>query len=330
MLSFLRGSKASITIVPARANYQPGESIQVQIKVSSEQDLSVREGRVALCLKHELQYRNDEARSASDRYTWQRTEREIEKVTFLPEGVIPAGSSQVYECTLTVPATALPTGAGGKLFSDLMGMVSPLAKAAVPPTCAGGKIIRVYWWVKATLDRKGARDVEERADIVVFNALPGINARAGRYGVSNQLDEAEMALDLPSLEWALGETIEGQLLVCPQKAIDVSEVRVELVRVERVQSTQFPRPLAVEVHVGSPRGLNEAQQVEKVKVADGGRLQPGQELAYPFRLTIPTGVPPSCEFGSASVTWLLRGILARRMRSDTQCEIDLQVAGARA
>jgi sporulation-control protein spo0M len=316
MLNLFRGGKAMIKLVPERTRCQPGEQVRVQVTVSSEKDLTIREGRVALVYQaeylhsREVQRRDSQGRWRTERKTeWRKWEHDVEKVVILPEGVLAAGTETVHECTLTIPLEA-------------------------PPTCAGGRIIRIHWWLKATLDRKMAADVEEKVELLVFHAPKGELA-GGRRGLSNQPDEAEMAFDLPSGEWALGETIEGQLLVHPLQEFDVTEVRVELVRVERVTSTASPleglgQVNIVHARIGSDPLVNEARHVEKVKVAGGSKLQPGEELVYPFRLTIPSPAPVTCHTGSGEVTWLLKGVLARRLRSDTQCEAEILVAGARA
>jgi len=320
MLSFLKGGEATIKVVPERTHYQPGEQVRVQVTVAAEKHLPIREGRVALCSKHELQHRVQEHRRDSSgrtrtvqTTTWRRFEQEVDKTVILPEGVLPGGTETVHECTFTIPPQA-------------------------SPTCAG-RIIHVEWWVKVTLDRKMAKDVEERVDLLVFKALPGTSG-SGRCGMASEPGEAEMAFELPSREWVLGDTIEGQLLVRPLKDIAVTEVRVELVGAERVWNTMAGPldalgPLAsgpglsIGFHIGSDPNVNETEGIQKLKVAGGGTLKAGQELAYPFRLTIPSPGPVTCKLASGSVTWMVRGVLARRLRSDTKCEAEILVAGAR-
>ena len=307
MLNLFRGNKASVKVTLDRTRCRPGETVGAQVAVTSEKDLGIREGRVALICLMEYQYRYEERRRDSDgrwhthdKWEWQRAQHEAGKQVILGEGTVRGGSAENYACSFVVPPDALPS-------------------------CPNGKIVRVRWLVKATLDRKMAGDIEDEADVLVFNVPRGLSG-PGPFGVSNQPGEAALSLAMPSLEWALGETIEGQLLVRPEKSFGVSEVRIELVRVEQVHGAPAP---AVSVGVASRRAVpNEAQQVEKLKLAGGTKLEAGREVAFPFRVTIPSG-PVSGQLPDASVRWLLKGILARSLRSDTQVEQEITVYGGR-
>lgn len=314
MFGFLGGGKAHVTVTLDRARCQPGETIQAQVAVTGEKDLKIREGRVALICFEENQYRYEERHRDSnghmethDRWEWQKAQNEAGRQVILGEGTVQGGSAQSFACSFMVPPDALPS-------------------------CPEGKIVRVRWAVKATLDRKMAGDVDDEAEVLVFRTPPGLSGK-GPFGSSNQPGEAALSLAIPSLEWALGETIEGQLVVRPEKSFGVSEVRVELVRIEQVHGAPEP---AVTVRVGVDLGLqgrrvkpNQAEQVVKVKVAGGRKLEAGREVAFPFRVAIPIA-PVSAQLHDATVRWVLKGILARTLRSDTQVEQEIMVYGARA
>ncbi|HOQ98168.1 MAG TPA: sporulation protein [Anaerolineae bacterium] len=313
MFGLFGGGKASVKVALERTRYQPGETIPVLVTVTGEKDLNIREGRVALICHEEYQYRYEERRrdangrwSTHDKLEWQRAQGEAGKHVFLGEGTVRAGSSERYECNFTLPPDALPS-------------------------CPNGKILRLRWAVRATLDRKMAGDIEDEAEVLVYHAPRGLSG-TGPFGRSNQPEEAALSLAVPTLEWALGETIEGQLLVRPVKSFGVSEVRVELLRVEQVHGAPDP---AVSVGVHLDLGLagkrvkgNEATQVEKVKVQGGVKLEASQEMAFPFRITIPTA-PVTARLHDGTVRWMLKGILARTLRSDTQVEQEIVVYGAR-
>ena len=312
MFNFLKGSKANVQVTLDPSRCRPGDTIRAQVAVSSDKDLAIREGRVALVVKEEHQYRYEERRRDSDghwhtdqRTSWQTAEHEVARTVILPEGNVPGGSPQTYECAFTVPPDASLSGQG--------------------------QLIRVHWTVKATLDRKMAGDVEGKADVQVYTPPPGPSA-AGQFGYSNEPGEAALSLALPGREFALGETIEGQLLVHPQKAFGVSEVRVELVCLERMPSGAGTGQGAVTFNINIPSRrvlANEAQQVVKAQVAGKTKLEAGQQVAYPFRLTIPATGLPSGHYHDGSVDWLLKGILARSLRADTQVDAEILVFGGR-
>jgi hypothetical protein len=118
-----------------------------------------------------------------------------------------------------------------------------------------------------------------------------------------------MSLELPGLEWCSGETITGRLIVNPQKSFDATEVRVELEQTELVPVD---------------RG-NQKVNALKLKLAGKTRIEAGQPLSFPFQLTVPQPCSPSGSTMNWSVTWKLKGILARFMRKDTSVEQELRV-----
>ena len=187
----------------------------------------------------------------------------------------------------------------------------PIPANAAPS--ARAEIVRVNWLVKATLDRRMAGDIEDRVDLPVFAAAPGASAQAGEYGVSNEPDEADLAFSLPGKEWVMGETIAGRLQVRPKKEFDVTEIRVELARRQSV-----PRDAG-----------NEHVESMPVKLSEGTRLTPGQNLTLTFNVAIPTPVPATFSTPNSTHQWLLRGVLARQLRKDTFVEEEIFIYNGR-
>ncbi len=295
MFDFLKGGKAKIHVTLDRPMlpYYLGETVHATVTIEGEKELKIQEARVALVCHEEYEYRyeshhrDSEGQHHTEVHTsWQTDEQVIQQQQLMGQGAIPSAFMQTYEFSAAIPASA-------------------------PPTCDGGRIVRVKWLVKATLDRKLAGDIEDKAELLVFVAPPGQMVSPGEFGFSNEPQEATLALALPGKEWVLGETIQGQLLVRPQKESDATEVRVELVRVENV-----PRD----------RG-NESK--EEVKVASKTKFQPGQDLTFPFSVAIPSPRPVSGRTRNSTITWRLRGVLARFMRGDTRVEEEIFVYSGR-
>jgi hypothetical protein len=297
MFDFLKGGKANLTVTLDRPvqPYFVGETVQARVTIEGQKDLKIQEARVQLVCREEYQYKHEHRHTDSDGHThtseetsWTTDEQVVQRQQLMPEGTIPGSFNQTFEF-----AAAIPAGS--------------------PPTCEGGKIVRVKWMVKATLDRKMAGDTEAAADLLVFSAPSGQVGGAGEYGFSNEPAEAELSLNLPGKEWALGETIEGQLVVRPQKTFDASEVRVELVREE---------------HVPRDRG-NKHREARAVKIAGKTRLEPGQALTFPFSIPIPAPAPVSSRTRNSTVRWTLSGVLARSLRGDTHVEEEVIVHSGR-
>lgn len=297
MFDFLKGGKATATVTvdrPAQP-YYVGESVQATVDIQVQKELNITEARAQLVCKEEYQYRYRSSSTDSDggvdtdiEERWTTAEQTVQHQQLLPEGTLASGFRQTFGFTAPIPADA-------------------------PPTCENGKIVRITWLVKATLARKLARDIEATVPIRLLSTPTGEASSGGEYGFSNEPDEAVLSFNLPSLEWCLGDTVKGELLVRPQKGFDVSEVRLELVRREYV-----PRDLG-----------NTFCEAKKVKLAGRTRLQPGQVLALPFSIAIPEAVPVTMRTHHSSVTWSLIGVLARSLRRDTSAEQEIFVFSKR-
>jgi hypothetical protein len=294
MLSFLKGGKTNLVVTLDRefGHYYPGDVVRATVTIESEQDLKVQQGRVAFVRREEYQYRYRSASSGKSHGSSYHTAWDTDEQELLREVIIQEG--------------ILPAGVPHVYQFE----------AAIPsdasPSCEGN-IVKLKWLAKATLDRKMAPDVNAETEVMVFVVSPGRQAGAGEFGHSNEPREAELALALPGKEWVAGDTVEGQLLVRPQNDFDVSEVRVELVCREYV-----PRA------AGNER-LSEIKQ----QVAGKTHLQNGQALAYPFSLRIPDSSPPTSQMRQSSVSWMLKGVLARSLRADTRVEEEVLVYSGR-
>lgn len=296
MFDFLKGGKAHLTLELDRtdARYHAGETAHAVVTVIGEKDLKIQQGRISFVYREEYERRYEgwerDSHGHSRRTThttWEVDERNVKQEVFLNEGVVTAGSSQKFGFDLPIPPNA-------------------------PASCAG-KIVKIKWLVKATLDRKMAGDVEQQIEIAVLSTPPGKNVQAGEFGNSNEPGEAELGLKLPTGEFVFGETIEGKLVIRPQKSFEVSEVRVELGRKEYV-----PRDLG-----------HTAEQNQTVKLAGKTKLEAGKELELPFSIVVPSDAPCTSSTPNSSVTWNLKGILARTLRKDTLVEVEISIYSER-
>ena len=297
MFDFLKGGKANLKLEldSPDQTYYLGKTVHATVTVEGEKDLKIQKGRIALVCKEEYEYRHKSTSTDSDGHTTTSTHSSWatdERTVF----------EQVFLGETTIRAASTQT-----FQFDI-----PLPPDA-PPTCAEAKIIRVHWWLRANLGRKLAADVEAKTEIRVLTLLAHETGPKHEYGKSNEPGEAEMVFLLPSDKFALGETIAGQLIVRPKKSFDVTEIRLELVAQEYV-----------------PRDEGNTQGKEtKVKLAGKTKLAPGQDQIYPFSVAIPANSPVTLDAPHSSVTWLLRGVLARFMRGDTRVDGEIEVYSAR-
>ena len=89
--------------------------------------------------------------------------------------------------------------------------------------------------------------------------------------------------------------------------VNASEVRVELVRVEKLG--------------------NESQDhtVDVVTLEQDESLRTGETREWDFKLDVGHVSVPSLETEKSSVRWLVKGILDRRMRRDLRVEQEISV-----
>ena len=296
MFNFLKGGKVNLNVAIDRPSgvYYPGETVRMKISLNSDKDLKFREGRVALVCQEKYQYRTEQRSTDSDGHT--ETEDVLRWKT----------NDQEVARQVLLGETNLPKGSAQAFEFEAQ------IPTSAPPTCPGN-IIQVKWFAKATLDRKLFGDINAEAPLTVLVVAAGART-PGQFGQPNEPGEAQMAFELPGAEWCAGEVIEGRLLITPQKNFDATEVRVELEQTEWVPVD---------------RG-NQKVNAVKVKLADKTKLVVGQPLAFPFKITVPQPCSPSGSTGSWSVTWKLKGILARFMRKDTAVEQELKVYSAKA
>lgn len=303
MFDLLKGGKTSVKLTldrpigkdaTAAFPYYLGETVHACVTLVSEKGVKIQEGRIALVYQEEYQYKHRQHSGTSRGHStttvataWATDEKEANRQVFLGETSIPAGTQKTYEFDLPIPTQAAPS--------------------------ALAEIVHIKWLVKATLDRRIAGDIEDRVDLPVFTAAPSTSVQPVESGVSNEPDEADLIFSLPGKEWVMGETIAGQLRVSPKKEFDVTEIRVELVRRERV-----PRDLGNEREISMP-----------VKLSGGTRLKPGQNLTLPFNVAIPSPVPVTFTTPNSTLDWMLRGVLARRLRKDTIAEQEIIIYSGR-
>jgi hypothetical protein len=303
MFDFMKGGKTSMTLTLDRPvskaatqvyPYYMGETVHARVTLVSEKEVKIQEGRIALVYQEEYQYKHQHHSRDSRGHsrttvstTWTTDEQEAHRQVFLGETSVPAGTQKTYEFDLPIPIQAAPS--------------------------ARAEIVHINWQVKATLDRKMAGDIEDKIDLPVFSGAPGTPVQPVESGVSNEPDEADLIFSLPGKDWVMGETIAGRLRINPKKEFDVTEIRVELVRRERV-----------------PRGLgNERETLLPVKLSEGTRLTPGQNLTLPFNIAIPSSAPATFNTPNSKLDWMLRGILARRLRKDTIAEAEIVIYNGR-
>lgn len=293
VLELLKGGKSDLIITLDRQKtYFPGDQIQARLNLKLEKELKIKQGLIALLceIKSQIRSRRRSRHGTVEYKHWKTDTQVVGNLVFLEECVIPAGSNQSFEFKGLIPKDAHPT--------------------------LDGEIIKVNWRVKATLNRKMAIDVNSETGIIVTSRLPAeINPQAvsqfdfKEYRHSSDPDHVDISFLLPRTDWALGETIDGHLVVQARKEFKLTDIRIELICTENVFADSG----------------NICQGIERVILAEATKFDPGQTLTLPFKITVPKEGLPSINTSQCEITWSLKGILARRLAIDYYTNQALQV-----
>lgn len=291
MFDFLKGGKATLQVQLDRIGqpYREGETIHATVTVQGEKDLKIQDGRLALIYREKYQYREESGLGDDSSTTAHWATEDLE-----------VWHTQFYG------ETTVKSNTNDKFEYDI-----PIPPNS--PASGEGAILQTTWLVKAVLNRKMASDIVAESEIKLLHPPPGRLTTPGKFGHSTGPRDAELEFILSGKEFVLGDTVAGQLLAHPNKEFDVSEIRIELAQVENV-----------------PRGEGNTKiKKQAVKLAGGTKLKPGQDLSLPFELKIPTTALVTTETRHGKIQWILRGVLARRLSSDTQVEEELFIYGGR-
>jgi hypothetical protein len=272
-----KGVDISVGVDRPDGVYAVGDTVGAQITLAAEKAGNVREVRAGLVRQHRFQTidrQRDSDGDYRDVYQWQTRETWVTREVLANQGELSANDTHRFEWQIPPDALA---------------------------SCSG-EIVQVSYVVKVTVDRAMARDQNEEVAVTVVAPTTGAYTQSGDFGEMNTNAGVEMRLSLPTLEYVEGGTINGRLTVEPSQSIDAREVRVELMRQERVRAGERE-------HVKD-------KTMEKVQVAASPTLVPGTPLAYDFSLTVPESGSPSHDVGDTAVIWMLVGTVDRPMRGD--------------
>jgi hypothetical protein len=281
--------RATLQVQTDCPHYLPGETVRVRVRVETEDDLAVEEGRVELIATNRYTYRDRDRDRDGDRTSRQVTTSEDEVAAvarFLEAGTIAPGATE-HEAALPLPAAAPPTGTG--------------------------EIAAVAWKVRAALGVPRANDPDAETPIAVLAPAAAHADRAARPAEESDPLAFALAFELPPRSVRAGQAIAGTLRLEPREEIELREVRVELVRREEVARGD---------------GNTAETVVETARVEGEARLAGGEARSYPFAVTVTADACPCLQTRRTRVRWLLRAVLNRPLRSDYTAAVDLNVFNA--
>lgn len=265
--------------------YYPGDVIRATVWLESQKGTSAKLFRVGLWAWEQCIQEDSEGSDTK----WDALSEFVAVETLLQDWELAPGFRQSYEVALRIPEQAFP----------------PYHSSS----------IRSGWLVRALLDRGLKKDINLDFALPLIVPPPGLKAQPAEGGEASHPQEVEMRLRLPSLEWVEGDTIEGRLTIAPKKTFDASEVRVQLVRREKVHMPRFKS--------------SSTDWIDRVSLADKTRFQQGQAVELPFSYPIPVLGCPSRQTEATTVTYSLRASLGRRLKKDYTVEVEIDLYNGR-
>lgn len=176
--------------------------------------------------------------------------------------------------------------------------------ADAPPSVAG----LVRWTLRATADRPGAAIDDAEIEVVV-SSTPESGADE-LHRVPNWNDQIDLVV--PQRAVRAGETLNGTIVIVPEKSAKLTDVRIALESV-RVDED----------------GITATATVASSDVAGRTALEAGVRQELPFALAVPADALPSFTTVRNQIGYRLQVSAARRMRSDFNEILKVYVASPR-
>ncbi len=276
--------KADLNIRLDKTALQAGDELKARVELVPKEDFHVRLGKVELvCVETNVQTVRSQYGVS---YHKKIHTRSVAEETFMENRIVRRLAGASTDVRFVLPPDALPTLEG-------------TAVKKIQPCIA--------WEIRASLDVTRARDMRQSQEFEVARPLTNEDAPPGPVVAKSEHRQCVLTLDISRSEARSGDRLDGSLRAEMLEEVSASEVRVELVRVEKFG--------------------NEAQDhsIDTVSLEQDATLQSGQTGKWRFQLDVGQVGVPSLKTENSSVKWLVKGILDLRMRRDLRVEQEISV-----
>ncbi len=303
-----RRPKAAVTVRQTDGPFKPGDEIEVDARLLSEEPVYVREASIDLVCNETFWYtvkatgaawvgnypghgeenRGGPPYTAAGRPGKYKASRELVRLSqiFLTNCNIKPGNPYQSRARFRLPPTA-------------------------PPSVAG-ETACIEWQVYSSIPAKGAMATQQIGRLEVVSPLPKESFCAVGQTDSPSVTKAffqqcAISLSLPS-NWAWsGQAIGGELMVTAHRDQYIPQVRAVLECWERAGVKQSVAPIAL------------------VVLQHGAELKAGRVYQWPFQLQIPDRPLPSTRTDETTVAWRVKGALCRVFRTGLEVQQRIQV-----
>ena len=277
--------KADLNIRVSRGTLEPGDELDARVELLPREDFHVRLGKVELVrLETYIQTVRHQYGVSYHKRTHAGV---VASETFMENQIVRRLGGSSDRASFVLPQDAIPT-LSGSIFQKIQPGIT--------------------WEIRALLDVTRARDMRYSQELTVVGPPVSDDRSPLQVATENRHRQCNLTLDLSRSEARSGDRIDGVLRVEMLDDVEVTEVRVELVRVEKFG--------------------NEGQDhvVDKAVFERDATLRSGDGHEWRFDLDVGSVKVPSLEAEKSSVTWLVKGILDRRMRRDLRVEREISVS----
>jgi len=128
--------------------------------------------------------------------------------------------------------------------------------------------------------------------------------------------KANITIELGKAEYALGDTVEGSVLLISQEAFDVQEIRVDLIGRERIKGTlldfsgdpqtRIYGQLGAQAGTARPTQMDLLMHSNPIPVSGAAKIPSGYDGKFQFRVSIPPHLGPSYQGGRQDGSWMQR------------------------
>ena len=290
MLARFRRPAADFRVELSESALRPGDELRVRVSLIPRDGFQVRRGTVVIrCVESyvEILPGMNTGRYGSGRQRMKGTRILYRhEEAIIEDGRMRQGLPFYADFEWVVPPDAFPTVIGES--RDVFD-------------------VGIEWTVTTSLDVAGARDFNDQQQLTVGSPRTAMDEEPEPIVREVADDESVLTLTLAEGRYSSWEMIEGTLRAEILQDMDVSEVRAELVRVESFgyDGDDF--------------------LAGRVRLEEDTELRQGGTREWRFRLETGEVYAPTLSTDYSSVRWLVRCVLARRMRFDTFIEQEIRV-----
>ncbi|MEN6478061.1 MAG: hypothetical protein ABFD20_00290 [Anaerolineales bacterium] len=298
---------ADIEIDDTREAFSAGDTISGYVVLSADGSALVHRATVRLACVGRFVY-DRVAGDDSDRVVYDRAEKTYadETVVAVRQVRLHRGSQVRFPFSFTLPENALPTHYGF------------------------GCVIR--WLIDLDVDAQFMIEPVRR-EVMVASAARG--AAMGSSQASITCDAFQLSLSLPQLQYSEGDTIDGDVVIVSGGDLAIKELRVALVRVEKLAAGDGHIVYFAERDPGDSQVMGNRQPAasgttyvwldQHQVLAEATKMNGARQVRYPFALPLARAWRPSVSTAEASVRWQLSAVVSREGLPDVQAALRLEV-----